>query len=114
MEFIKSAGQIIHIKLNAKERKAFNEMISAELREASENLEMEEMAIVAWQLHQQLGWRENGIMKFMKGYYPALKALTTHYEVDAKDGPWLCSKKLKDNGIDFDKIYAEITKGEKA
>lgn len=113
MEFIKSCGQIIHTKLNTKERKAFNEMISQALREGSDDLEKEEMAIVAWQLHQQLGWRENGIMNFMRGYYPALKELTAHYEVDKKDGPWLCSKKLKDNGINFDKIYAEITKGEK-
>lgn len=112
MEFIKSCGKIIRTKLNAKEQKAFNEMISQALREGSQDLEMEEMAIVAWQLHQQLGWRENGITNFMKGYYPALKALTAHYEVDAKDGPWLCSKMLQDNGIDFKAIYEKITKEE--
>lgn len=113
MEFIKSCGQIIHIKLNAKERKAFNEMISQELREASLDHEKEEMAVVAWVLHQRLGYVENGIRNFMKDYYPILKELYSWYEVDMKNGPWLCSKKLKDNGIDFDKIYDEITKGEK-
>lgn len=113
MEFIKSCGQIIRIKLNAKEQKAFNEMVSEALREASLDHEKEEMAVVAWVLHQRLGYVENGIRNFMKDYYPILRELYAWYEVDAKNGPWLCSKKLKDNGIDFDKIYDEITKGER-
>lgn len=113
MDFIKSCGQIIRVKLNAKETKAFNEMVSQAVREASLNHEKEEMAIVAWVLHRRLRWTENGIRNFMKDYYPILRELNTYYEVDKKEGPWLCSKKLKDNGIDFDKIYAEIMKGEK-
>ena len=110
MEFIKSCGQIIRTKLNAKERKAFNEMISEAIREASLDHEKEEMAVVAWVLHQRLGWVENGITNFMRDYYPTLRELNAYYEVDMKAAPWLCSKKLKDNGIDFDKIYAEFTK----
>ena len=113
MDFIKSCGQIIRVKLNAKEQKAFNEMISEGIREASLDHEKEEMAVVAWVLHHRLGWVENGITNFMKDYYPALRELNEHYEVNKRDGPWLCSQKLKDNGIDFDKIFAEITKGEK-
>lgn len=110
MDFIKSCGQIIRVALNAKERKAFNEMLSEEIRQASADHEKEEMAVVAWVLHRRLGWVENGIRNFMKDYYPVLQELNTQYEMDATDTPWLCSKKLKDSGIDFDKIYAEITK----
>ena len=110
MDFIKSCGQIIRVNLNAKERKAFNDMIAESIREASTEHEKEEMAVVAWVLHRRLGWTENGIRNFMKDYYPVLRELNTYYEVDATDVPWLCSKKLKDRGIDFDKIYAEITK----
>lgn len=110
MDFIKSCGQIIRVALNAKERKAFNEMISEEIRRASADHEKEEMAVVAWVLHRRLCWVENGIRNFMKDYYSVLQELNTHYEMDATDTPWLCSKKLKDSGIDFDKIYAEITK----
>lgn len=110
MDFIKSCGQIIRVNLNAKERKAFNDMIAESIREASTEHEKEEMAVAAWVLHRRLGWTENGIRNFMKDYYPVLRELNTYYEVDATDVPWLCSKKLKDSGIDFDKIYAEITK----
>jgi hypothetical protein len=110
MDFIKSCGQIIRIQLNKKEQKAFNEMLSEQIRQASADHEKEEMAVVAWVLHRRLGWVENGIRKFMKDYYSVLQELNTHYEMDATDTPWLCSKKLKDSGIDFDKIYAEITK----
>lgn len=53
---------------------------------------------------------ENGIRNFMRDYYPILRELNTHYELGVSDTPWLCSMKLKDSGIDFDKIYAEITK----
>lgn len=110
MDFIKSCGQIIRVALNAKERKAFNEMLSEEIRRVSADHEKEEMAVVAWVLHRRLGWVENGITNFMRDYYPTLRELKEHYEVDMGDVPWLCSKKLKDSGIDFDKIYAEITK----
>lgn len=110
MDFIKSCGQIIRVKLNAKERKAFNEMVSEGIREASLDHEKEEMAVVAWVLHQRLGWVENGITNFMRDYYPTLRELNTYYQVDKTDCPWLCSKKLKDAGIDFDRIYTEITK----
>lgn len=110
MDFIKSCGQIIRVKLNKKEQKAFDEMLSEQIRQASADHEKEEMAVVAWVLHRRLGWVENGIRNFMKDYYPVLQELNTRYEMDATDTPWLCSKKLKDSGIDFDKIYAEITK----
>jgi len=110
MDFIKSCGQIIRVKLNKKEQKAFNEMLSLEICKASAEHEKEEMAVVAWVLHRRLGWVENGIRNFMKDYYPILRELNTHYGMEATDTPWLCSKKLKDSGIDFDKIYAEITK----
>lgn len=110
MDFIKSCGQIIRVALNAKERKAFHEMLSEEIRKASADHEKEEMAVVAWVLNRRLGWMENGITNFLKDYYPMLRELNTHYEVDATDVPWLCSEKLKENGIDFEKIYTEITK----
>lgn len=110
MDFIKSCGQILRVKLNKKEQKAFDQMLSEEIRKASDEHEKEEMAVVAWVLHQRLGWVENGIRNFMRYYYPILRELNTHYELGVSDTPWLCSKKLKDSGIDFDKIYAEITK----
>ncbi|MBQ9167756.1 MAG: hypothetical protein IJX67_05030 [Oscillospiraceae bacterium] len=110
MDFIKSCGQILRVKLNKKEQKAFDQMLSEEIRKASDEHEKEEMAVVAWVLHQRLGWVENGIRNFMRDYYPILRELNTHYELGVSDTPWLCSKKLKDSGIDFDKIYAEITK----
>lgn len=87
MDFIKSCGQIIRVKLNAKERKAFNEMVSEGIREASLDHEKEEMAVVAWVLHQRLGWVENGITNFMRDYYPTLRELNTYYQVDKTDCP---------------------------
>ena len=96
MDFIKSCGQIIRVQLNKKEQKAFNEMLSEQIRQASADHEKEEMAVVAWVLHRRLGWVENGIRNFMKDYYPVLQELNTQYEMDAADTPWLCSKKLKD------------------
>lgn len=110
MDFIKSCGRILRVKLNKKEQKAFDEMLSEQIRQASADHEKEEMAVVAWVLHQRLGWVENGIRNFMRDYYLILRELNTHYELGVSDTPWLCSKKLKDSGIDFDKIYAEITK----
>lgn len=87
MDFIKSCGQILRVKLNKKEQKAFDQMLSEEIRKASDEHEKEEMAVVAWVLHQRLGWVENGIRNFMRDYYPILRELNTHYELGVGDTP---------------------------
>lgn len=108
MEFIRSAGRIIRIKYTDKEQRALDESVSEAVRKAALGHEKEEMAIVAWVLFRRLGWRENGIRGFLKDFFPILRELNTYYQIDANDGPWLCSKKLKENGIDFDKIFDEV------
>lgn len=107
-EFIRSAGHIIKTKLTAAERKAVNDLVSEAIRDASRDHEKEELAIVAWQLHQRLGWGEKRITDFLRDYYKELKQLNTYYQVEKTDTPWLCSVKLIDSGIDYDKIYSSI------
>lgn len=109
-EFIRSYGRIIHTKFTAAERKAINEEASKIIQEASREHEKEELAIVGWQLHHRLGWGEKRISDFLRDYYTDLKQLIDHYEVSKTDAPWLCSQKLRDNGIDWDKIY-DLIKG---
>lgn len=106
--FIRSSGHIIKTELNAAERKAVNNLVSEAIRDASRDHEKEELAIVAWQLHHRLGWGEKRITDFLRDYYKELKQLNTYYQVDKTDTPWLCSIKLIDSGIDWNKIYASI------
>lgn len=107
-EFVRSAGRIIKVIFTAAEKKAINEEAVNMIREASHQHEKEELAIVAWQLHHRLGWGEKRIADFLRDYYLHLKQLNNYYQVDAADTPWLCSQKLMDNGINWDKIYDSI------
>lgn len=109
--FTRFRGKIIKVEFSPSEKKAINEAAMEEIRETSRKHEKEELAIVAWQLHHRLGWGEKRISDFLRDYYLDLKQLNTYYQVDATDTPWLCSQKLMDNGIDWDKIYDSI-KGE--
>lgn len=110
-EFVRSSGRIIRTILSAKERQAVTEEASKLVREVSRDHEKEELAIVAWQLHNRLKWGEKRISDFLRDYYIDLRQLNTYYQFEKTDTPWLCSKKLKDNGIDWDKLYDSI-KGE--
>ena len=70
--------------------------------------EKEELAVVAWRLHQRLGWGEKRICDFLRDFYTDLKQLNDYYQLGGTDTRWLCSQKLKDSGIDWDKIYTSI------
>lgn len=107
-EFERSGKRIIRVKFTAAEKKAMDEEISRQLREEAERLDKEELAVVAWELHEQLGWGEKRIRRFLTSFYPSLKKLIQYYQVDLTDASWLCSSKLKENRIPFDDIWEEI------
>lgn len=111
-EFMKSAGRIFDVRFTANEKRAINEKISSMLSDAVKDQEKEELAIVAWVIHQRLGYQTNGITNFLKDFYPLLRKLYKEYDMNVTDAPWLCSRMLKEDGIDFDAIYSEVIKSD--
>lgn len=107
-EFVYSGNHIIRTKLSAKERAAIAEEAKKIVTEEFVKHEKEELAVFAWRLHQRLGWGEKRITDFLHDFYADLKQLNDYYQLSGTDTRWLCSQKLKDSGIDWDKIYTSI------
>ena len=107
-EFVYSGNRIIRTKLSAKEKAAMAEEAKKIVAEEFLEHEKEELAVVAWRLHQRLGWGEKRISDFLRDFYTDLKQLNDYYQLGGTDTRWLCSQKLKDSGIDWDKIYTSI------
>ena len=107
-EFVYSGNRIIRTKLSAKEKAAMAEEAKKIVVEEFLEHEKEELAVVAWRLHQRLGWGEKRISDFLRDFYTDLKQLNDYYQLGGTDTRWLCSQKLKDSGIDWDKIYTSI------
>lgn len=58
-------------------------------------------AMVLYILHTQFGWGKKRLRRFYDCFADELKALTDRYLMDDTDTVWLCTRKLKDAGIDI-------------
>jgi hypothetical protein len=108
MVVLKSGKHIFGAKLTAAEKKALDMEARRSLAEYTRKHELEIEATVIWQikrvLEEELGEEVN--VDFLKRLYNGLDVeldkLIDHYEMDDGDAQWLCTKKLKDEGIDIE------------
>ena len=107
MNVIKSGGTIIGAKLTNAERKAMNIEIQKELAEYERKHAMEVDAIVLWTLRKVAGWGPERLRRFYDAFAPEFDALLDRYDMDAEDGLWLCTKELRDYGIDLEQWEKE-------
>lgn len=75
--------------------------IRRQLAEYDEKNTLEIDAMVLWVLHSEFGWGEKRLKKFWDCFADELKALTDRYVMENTDTVWLCTRKLKDAGIDI-------------
>lgn len=107
MQVIKILGKVYGAKLTNAEREAMTIEINKQLAEATRKHEDEIVALILWSLMDQLDLDEEGLKKFYDGFEPSIKALIDRYELDDSDDVWLCTRKLKDRGIDISKWREE-------
>jgi hypothetical protein len=108
MVVLKSGKHIFGAKLTAAEKKALDMEARRSLAEYTRKHELEIEATVIWQikrvLEEELG--EEVDVSLLKRLYEGLDVelnkLIDHYEMDDDDAQWLCTKKLKDEGIDIE------------
>lgn len=108
MQVLKSGKYIIGTKLTAAEQKALDMTTRRQLAEYTRKHELEIEATVIWQikriLEEELG--EEVDVSLLKRLYNGLDVeldkLIDHYEMGIDDAQWLCTKKLKDEGIDIE------------
>lgn len=108
MQVLKSGKYIIGTKLTAAEQKALDMTTRRQLAEYTRKHELEIEATVIWQirriLEEELGSEVDvGLLKRLyDGLDVELNKLIEHYEMGIDDAQWLCTKKLKDEGIDIE------------
>lgn len=113
MEFKRSGRNIFGVKLNSREQDTLNAEIKKSIGNWVRKHEVEEIAIVLYQLSKQCDFDPEQLKNFYENYYPELRRLTKYYEMDDKETPWLCTEMLKREGIDVEAWYNESIKNEK-
>ncbi len=108
--FVKKLGSRIYgAELTSAERKALDIEIKKELAEYDEKHAYEMDAIILWHLHKELGFGKKRLERFYRAFAPAYRELIKRYELDDSEGPWLCTRKLKEEtGVDMEKLTKEL------
>jgi len=100
----KIGGKIYGADLTAAERKGMDIEIQKELKKYDTEHSREYDAIILWVLHTKFGFGKKRLKEFYTAFGEELTALLKRYELDPEDELWLCTKKLKDAGIDLKKM----------
>lgn len=111
MIFNRGMGRILGVQLNAAERKALEEEVDRQcrekLKEYDQNHIEEISAMLLYTLHEVFGFGEQRLKKFYWAFDEQMDALLQRYEMGMDDKLWLCSRKLKEIGIDINEWNRE-------
>lgn len=102
MQVLKNGKSIYGAKLTAAEKKAMNMEIQRQLAEYDEKHMREIDALILWVLHTQFGFGKERLKRFYDGFSDSMHDLIDRYSMDVSDNVWLCTKQLKDAGIDLE------------
>lgn len=102
MRVKKSMGRVYGASMTAAEKKAMNMEIQRQLAEYDRKNTNEIDAIVLWNLHVIFGFGPKRLKKFYDAFGKQLEELCQKYEIDSTDEVWLCTKQLKNYGIDLE------------
>ena len=91
-------------RITAADKKIIDIEIKSQLAEYDKKHTQEIEALVLWVLHEQYGFGEK---RFYDSFDDEIAALLKRYEMDENDDVWLCTRKLKDAGIDISKWSKE-------
>lgn len=100
---VKKMGKKVYgASLSEEETKAMNMEIQRQLAsfERLHGIELE--AMVLYSLHEIYGFGPKRLKEFHDHFAPSLQELLNRYEMEHSDQAWLCTRKLKDKGIDIE------------
>lgn len=89
------------------QKKSMEMEIRRQLAEADKKDSLEIDSMILWILHDKYGWGKRKLKDFFDTFTQELKALTDRYVMEDCDTVWLCTRKLKDAGIDISEWLAE-------
>ena len=105
----KSAGRVIGAHLTNAERKGMEIEIQKELAEWTRKHEKEIVAMVLRQVRRTFGSGKKTLKKFFDDFDQDINDLIHKYELGdmSDDDAWICTRELKQEGIDIDEWYKE-------
>jgi hypothetical protein len=106
----RSGGRIFGANLTAAEKTAMNLEINRQIAEHNRNNTLEIDAMVLWCLHEKFGFGKERLKKFYDSFSGCMDSLSQRYEMDESEQVYLCTKLLKDYGIDIEKWYLKNKK----
>lgn len=105
-----------HIKqlYTPQSKKALDKEIKKELAEYDRKNMYEVDAMVLWVLYEKFGFSKKKLKLFFDSFNTEIKDLIDRYQLDYEDDAWLCTRKLKDAGIDIEQWEKEAEEREQA
>lgn len=91
------------VNLPGMSKNAMDREIRRQLAEYNEKNDTEIDSMVLYILHNEFGFGEKRLKRFHDSFIEELKNLQERYLMEDADIPWLCTRKLKDAGIDISK-----------
>ncbi len=107
MHVKKAGGRVYGADLTAAERRGMNLEIERQLAEHTRKHAVELEAMVLWVLHEQFGFGISRMQQFSENFEPLMVELITRYDMPDTDRAWLCTQKLKEYGVDLDRLYVD-------
>jgi hypothetical protein len=106
----KSASRVIGAHLTNAEKKAMDIEIQKELAEWTRKHEREIVAMILRQAKRTFKPSKKALKNFFLDFDKGIDALGKKYEMGAMDDDdaWLCTRELKEAGIDLDEWYKEL------
>lgn len=107
MRIKKNKGRAYGIDLTLSEKRAMEAEIKRQLAEYNKKNSLEIEALILWELHENFNFGPKRLKKFHDHFAEDISALVERYNMSDSDDVWLCTRKLKDAGIDIQKWYDE-------
>ena len=100
-------GKVVGAELSSNEKKAVDIEIRKMIADYDRKNTNEIDSLVLWILHTEFGFGVKRLQKFHDSFNDGIKRLLERYELEDDDQIWLCTHKLKQLGIDIEKMNGE-------
>lgn len=114
--FKKSGKKIFGVYFTSEEQKVIEEEIDRQWKNASieydKKHQLEICALVLWVLYEHFGFREERLKRMFFKFDQYVADMLKRYELSGPDDDvWLCTRKLKEAGIDLKEWAKESEDG---
>lgn len=91
----------------AAQRKMLRQECVKEFETLLDTFNRDVMIQLIYLFHFKYGYGQKRLEQLTNDLKEALQSIHIHYELSENDTPWLCEKKLKEDGIDIDALIKE-------